>query len=397
MDFGILPPEINSVRIYTGPGAGPLLAASTAWQGLAAELSSAAAAYQLQVSDLALGWRGAGGQRMTAAAAPHIQWLHQMSAQAEQVGVQAAAQAAAYEAAFLSTTPPPVIAANRSLKMALIATNILGQNTPAIMATEALYLEMWAQCAAAMYAYAAATEQSSALPQFSPDHNNANPAGPLNQAASAGRAAADTATRAALSSSTMGAPTTQAGTGAGAVGGAPAPGSILGGLSTESLISYLPTLSFLGGAPYDSLAVFYHLFSVAASMASGLGHTSATTGGVEGALGGTGAVTPGLLGGLGNAGWGAGRGAAVTAKMSASARLGGLSVPGGWSAAAKGLGPAGSLSASKLAGGLGTPKGHMLGGLPLSGARGAAGRGVGDGVVRVGPRPFAMSKPLPAG
>jgi len=35
-----------------------------------------------------------------------------------------------------------------------IATNILGQNTPAIAATEAQYMEMWAQDAAAMYGYA---------------------------------------------------------------------------------------------------------------------------------------------------------------------------------------------------------------------------------------------------
>ncbi|MGV0632931.1 PPE family protein [Mycolicibacillus trivialis] len=394
MDFGVLPPEINSIRIYTGPGAGPLLAASTAWQGLAAELSAAAAGYHAQVSDLALSWHGAGSQRMTAAAAPHIQWLNLMSAQAEQVGMQAAAQAAAYESAFIATTPPPVIAANRSLKMALIATNILGQNTPAIMATEALYLEMWAQCAAAMYAYAAATEQSSALPQFSPDHHNANPAGPLTQAMNAGRTAADTAARTALSGSTVGAPPTQGG--AALAGATPAPSPILGGLSTETLISYLPTLGFLGGAPYDSLAVFYHLFSVAASMASGLGHASAPSAGVNGALGGTGAITPGLLGGLGNAGaWGGGRGLPIAAKMAGSARLGGLSVPGSWSAAAKGLSSMGGVSGTSGAGAA-KGAGHMLGGLPLSGARGA-GRSVGDGVVRVGPRPFAMSKPLPAG
>jgi len=62
--------------------------------------------------------------------------------------------ATAYETAFMMTVPPPVIAANRALLMALIATNFFGQNTPAIMATEAQYMEMWAQDAAAMYGYA---------------------------------------------------------------------------------------------------------------------------------------------------------------------------------------------------------------------------------------------------
>jgi PPE family len=44
MDFAILPPKINSGRMYAGPGSGPMLAAAAAWDGLAAELRSAAAA-----------------------------------------------------------------------------------------------------------------------------------------------------------------------------------------------------------------------------------------------------------------------------------------------------------------------------------------------------------------
>lgn len=45
LDFGALPPEINSGRMYAGPGSGPLLAAAAAWDALAAELYSAAASY----------------------------------------------------------------------------------------------------------------------------------------------------------------------------------------------------------------------------------------------------------------------------------------------------------------------------------------------------------------
>jgi len=75
--------------------------------------------------------------------------MNTTAAQAEQAAAQAQAAASAYEAAFTMTVAPAVIAANRSLTMLLIATNILGQNTPAIAANEAQYAEMWAQDSAA--------------------------------------------------------------------------------------------------------------------------------------------------------------------------------------------------------------------------------------------------------
>ncbi|OOK78567.1 PPE family protein [Mycobacterium kansasii] len=33
MNFVILPPEINSARVYLGAGSGPMLAAAAAWDG----------------------------------------------------------------------------------------------------------------------------------------------------------------------------------------------------------------------------------------------------------------------------------------------------------------------------------------------------------------------------
>ncbi|TXI53924.1 PPE domain-containing protein, partial [Mycolicibacter arupensis] len=44
MEFGALPPEVNSAWMYTGPGAAPMLAAATAWRAVGAELGSNAAA-----------------------------------------------------------------------------------------------------------------------------------------------------------------------------------------------------------------------------------------------------------------------------------------------------------------------------------------------------------------
>ena len=59
-----------------------------------------------------------------------------------------------------------MIAANRALLAALVATNFLGQNTPAIAANEATYAEFWAQDAGAMYGYAGAATTASQLTPF---------------------------------------------------------------------------------------------------------------------------------------------------------------------------------------------------------------------------------------
>jgi PPE-repeat protein len=189
MDFAILPPEINSGRMYTGPGAGPMLAAAAAWDDLATELSSTAASYASAVSSLTGGtWQGPSSESMATAAATYVEWMNTTAAQAEETGSQAKAAVAAYEAAFAATVPPPVIEANRALLMMLIATNILGQNTPAIAATEAHYMEMWAQDAGAMYGYAGSAGSASVLTPFTEPPQTTNPAGTAQQSAAAAQA-----------------------------------------------------------------------------------------------------------------------------------------------------------------------------------------------------------------
>ncbi|HEY0227617.1 MAG TPA: PPE domain-containing protein, partial [Mycobacterium sp.] len=189
MDFGLLPPEVNSGLMYTGPGAGPLLAAAAGWDAVAAELESAASGYASEISGLSgQAWFGPSSMTMAAAAAPYTAWLQASAAQAGQTAVQAYAAAAAYEAAFSMTVPPPVIAANRAQLMALIGTNFFGQNTPAIAATEAQYMQMWLQDATAMYGYAAASESASTLSTYNQPPQTTNPTGQTDQA----RAAAQT-------------------------------------------------------------------------------------------------------------------------------------------------------------------------------------------------------------
>jgi len=185
IDFGALPPEVNSGRMYVGPGSGPMLAAAAAWDDLAAELQSMAASYGSTVEGLTVGpWTGPSSIAMAAAATPYVSWISATGTQAEQAAAQAKVAAAAYETAFAATVPPPVIVANRALLTALIATNILGQNTPAIAATEAQYAEMWAQDAAAMYAYAGSSAAASQLVPFvEPPRTTTDSGGPMQAAA----------------------------------------------------------------------------------------------------------------------------------------------------------------------------------------------------------------------
>jgi PPE-repeat protein len=195
MDFAILPPEINSGRMYAGPGSGPMLAAAAAWDGLATELHSAAASYGSVISELSAGpWLGAASAAMTAAAERYVAWMRSTATQAGQTASQAKAAAAAYEVTFAAMVPPPVIEANRALLAALVATNLFGQNTPAIAFTETVYAEMWAQDATAMYGYAGASASATTLPPFTPAPQTTTGA----SAAASTQAAASQATFTAL-------------------------------------------------------------------------------------------------------------------------------------------------------------------------------------------------------
>ena len=189
MDYGILPPEINSARIYAGPGSAPMLAAASAWDGLAAELGSAASSYTAVISELTEGsWHGPASASMAASATPYVTWMSRVAAEAEQTASQARAAAAAFEAAFALTVPPAVVAANRAQLAALVATNVLGQNTPAITATEAMYAEMWAQDASAMYGYAGSSAAAATVTPFSSPPQTSNPTAAASQAGAVSQA-----------------------------------------------------------------------------------------------------------------------------------------------------------------------------------------------------------------
>ncbi|HEU0190579.1 MAG TPA: PPE family protein [Mycobacterium sp.] len=177
--FAMLPPEITSTLMYSGPGTGPMLAAATAWNGLATELHTAATSYVGELAKLTgTGWAGASSTMMTVAVTPYITWMSATAAQALATSAQAKAAASAYQTALAATVPPESVAANRSQLGMLLATNILGRNAVAIAANEAQYQQMWAQDAAAMSGYAGASTAATRLAPFTAPPKITNAAGP---------------------------------------------------------------------------------------------------------------------------------------------------------------------------------------------------------------------------
>lgn len=185
MDFGELPPEINSIKMYLGAGSGPMLAAAAAWDELVDKLYATATSFRSVMAGLTSEqWKGPAASLMSDAATPYVTWLAGTAERARQAGGHAKAAVAAYEAARAMTVPPAVVMANRNVFRALVATNFVSQNTPGIAKIEADYNEMWAQDAAAMYSYADSSATACQLTLFTPP-----PAELLVLAALAGRAA----------------------------------------------------------------------------------------------------------------------------------------------------------------------------------------------------------------
>ncbi|MEI7714771.1 MAG: PPE family protein [Mycobacterium sp.] len=188
MDFGALPPEITSVLIHTGPGAGSLIQASAMWQQLGIELEASVGRYTSVLSLLAADWRGPSSIAMAKAVDPYLAWLGATAQQCERVGASVRAVAGAFELTHFTVVPPALVAANRTRLAALLATNFFGINLPAIAETEAEYTAMWVNNSAAMYRYAATSASAAVPPQFSPPPAIADPAGLVTSAASAGPA-----------------------------------------------------------------------------------------------------------------------------------------------------------------------------------------------------------------
>ena len=400
LDFAALPPEINSARMYSGPGSGPMLAAAAAWNTMAAEMRSAAAGYGSVVSELTSeGWFGPSSMSMSAAAAPYLAWLSTTATQAEQAGTQANAAATAYESAFAMTVPPPVIAANRAQLATLVATNIFGQNTPAIAATEAQYAEMWAQDAAAMYGYATASDSAAQMTPFTSPQTNTTPDAVTGQNQAVAQAANTAAgnTQSLLSANTLSA------NDPGALAVAPTSGSLtdyltglldgsnntaLGSFLQSNLVSNNIFNGSLAGGPFNPQTILATTVGAMGTRATTLSGLDDFIAGAE-ATASAGSLASNTVGSAGLTGASAGVGNAHL--------VGSLSVPQSWSSAAT-ISPAQTATPVSGLSDIGTSGAPAAGGPGgVAGPMGGTGRRLRRGIPRYGFRPVVMPRPPAAG
>ncbi|MBW0013253.1 MAG: PPE family protein [Mycobacterium sp.] len=176
MNFSVLPPEVNSARMFSGAGSAPMLNAAAAWDRLADELASAASSFSAITSGLTQRvWQGPASAAMATAAAPYARWLSAAATHATGAAGQARAVAGAFEGARAATVHPMLVAANRNGLVRLVISNLFGQNAPAIAAAEADYEQMWARDVAAMAGYhAGASAAASQLGPLSSVHDVAS-------------------------------------------------------------------------------------------------------------------------------------------------------------------------------------------------------------------------------
>jgi PPE-repeat protein len=348
MSFMMFPPEINSSLMYSGAGSGPLMAAASAWGELAADLESTAAAYQAVLGQLTgATWLGPSSARMAAATAPYVDWLALTSGQAAQTSAQAQFAAAAYEGAFASTVPPAVIAANRALLAALVATNFLGQNTPAIMATEAHYMEMWFQDGLTMDTYATTAQQAVVLPQQTPAPSTSD-GGTSANAAAATQAATNSATNSstnlvtALQNLAPSLTTNSGTTSTNGVSALAAPAAAQSAGTSAATTAADTAVTSTAGTLLPIQATYYAtmLASMPAkmliSLSNSMSASQAMQAGQQAMLADVQSLVDGklkaLLGSI--SGQMRGFGSQITAQLAGAGKLGGLSVPNGWAQSA---------------------------------------------------------------
>jgi PPE-repeat protein len=193
-DSAANPPEVNYWTLMAGDHGASATAAAAGHQALADTLTTTMGLAQGNAAATAAGgWQGFGGvsmlanaTEMTTVMSMAVAWLQESSMLAMQI-------VDAYTMALESMIPGEVCTTNRTTQTGLIHTNVIGQNTPAIIALEIEYMgHFWTQNASMMAAYQSVVSAALAALATPPPLNPAfaNPAGPLAGVVQAGADAA---------------------------------------------------------------------------------------------------------------------------------------------------------------------------------------------------------------
>jgi PPE-repeat protein len=188
IEYGAMPPELNTARLQAGAGEAPMMQAAAGWEAWAVALEAQAAELAAALAALSGAWTGTGSERGVAACMPMVLWLQTLAIQAQKRAAQATAQATSYVTAATTTPQIPEIVQNHVTHAVLEATNFLGVNTVPIGFNEADYVRMWNLAADTMYGYLAETTTNALIvpmtPIVIPGVGEAVLGGALGQAAS---------------------------------------------------------------------------------------------------------------------------------------------------------------------------------------------------------------------
>lgn len=151
--FAALPPEVNILRLTTGPGSASLEATAAAYSKLASALGRAASGTDGSMSNMAESWRGPSSEMSQAAFRKHSGWLRQQAVAAAKAAAQTTMAAAAYEVARAQMVGVGAwLAKNRAELLLHTAT----KNGAGILANQIEYAAIWGAAAGVMGAYAGA-------------------------------------------------------------------------------------------------------------------------------------------------------------------------------------------------------------------------------------------------
>jgi PPE-repeat protein len=288
-DAAVVTPEVNHTLMSTGDLGASLMAAVTGYETVADMLMAELTQMGLNTSSTAMvGWQGPGGVMMQMSAAEFMTVCAAVSAWVRVGQVQAGEVAAAHTMAVESMIPAEVCLTNRTTQAGLVGSNILGQNTPAIVGLDAQYYgEFWVQNATARTGYGSVV--STALgaltvpPPLAPQA--ANPAG---AAAAVAQDAAQTGAQGALQTSAKS--MTE-------VANSPVKDAMASPSSASGMMSSMMGQFGQVGSMFGQVGQLPQMLGQAPQMLSGMLGPLSSMGGMNGASSAA-ALAPGAVGGM---------------------------------------------------------------------------------------------------